>query len=97
MNDIYCPRCGNDCIRYGTVKRVIRSKYRESKWITVQRWRCKSCYYIWRELPEEVERFKQYERDMIEGVQEGIISSDILGFEDYPCTETMKRWRRKNR
>ena len=31
-------------------------------------------------------------KDIIEGVQNGIITSESLGFEDYPCEETMKRW-----
>ena len=92
-----CPKCGKECIRYGTVKRVVRTKYRESEWIRVQRWKCRSCGYIWRDLPEEIERFKQYEREMITGVQEGLIDCDMLGFEDYPCSETMKRWRKKNK
>lgn len=93
MSKCVCPRCRNDCIRYGKVKRIVRTKYRESEWIQVQRWRCKECGYVWRELPEGVERFKQYEREMIDGVREGLIGSDILGFEEYPCEMTMKRWR----
>ena len=92
-----CPKCGEECIKYGTVKRVVRTKYRESEWIRVQRWKCRACGYIWRELPEDVVRYKQYEREMITGVQEGLIDSNVLGFEEYPCEATMKRWRRKNR
>lgn len=88
-----CPRCGGEAIRYGKVKRKILTKYRSAKWITVQRYQCKSCKYVWRELPEEIMRYKQYEREMIEGVQEGLIDSDILGFEEYPCEMTMRRWR----
>ena len=30
---------------------------------------------------------------MIRGVLEGLITSDTLGFEDYPCEATMANWR----
>lgn len=88
-----CPKCRKEARKYGTVKRIVRTKYRESEWVTIQRWQCKDCNYIWRELPDEIMPFKQYEREMIEGVREGLIDSDILGFEDYPSSMTMRRWR----
>ena len=37
--------------------------------------------------------YKQYDSEIIDGVIEGLIDSDTLGFEDYPCEMTMKRWR----
>lgn len=91
---IECPRCGGKLRKNGTVKRVVRTKRRESEWITVQRYQCKICGFTFRDLPENVERFKQYEKELIEGVQEGLIDSDILGYEDYPCEMTMRRWRK---
>lgn len=88
-----CPKCGGETQRYGKVRRKVLTKYRNSKWITVQRYRCKSCGHVWRDLPDDILPYKQYEREMIEGVQEGLIDSDILGFEEYPCEMTMRRWR----
>ena len=89
-----CPKCGKEeCRKYGSVKRKVLTKYRESKWIRVQRWQCKSCGFVWRDLPDDILPFKQYEREMVEGVREGLIDSDILGFEEYPCEMTMRRWR----
>ena len=88
-----CPKCGGEIQRYGKVRRKVLTKYRNSKWITVQRYRCKSCGHVWRDLPDNILPYKQYEREMIEGVREGLIDSDILGFEEYPCEMTMKRWR----
>lgn len=88
-----CPKCGGEIQRYGKVRRKVLTKYRNSKWITIQRYRCKSCGHAWRELPDDILPYKQYEREMIEGVQEGLIDSDILGFEEYPCEMTMRRWR----
>lgn len=88
-----CPKCGGEIQRYGKVRRKVLTKYRNSKWITVQRYRCKSCGHVWRDLPDDILPYKQYEREMIEGVREGLIDSDILGFEEYPCEMTMRRWR----
>lgn len=90
---VLCKKCGGKVIKYGTVKRVVRTKRRETKWIAVQRYRCKECGFIFRDLPEGVERFKQYEKELIEGVQDGLIDSDVLGYEDYPCEMTMQRWK----
>lgn len=36
--------------------------------------------------------YKQYEAELISGVVEGLITAETLGFEDYPCESTMKRW-----
>lgn len=88
-----CTKCGGETIKYGTVNRIIRTKNRETEQIRVQRFKCKLCGVIFRDLPENVIQFKQYERDVVDGVKEGLIGSDILGFEDYPCEMTMKRWR----
>lgn len=51
---------------------------------------------IHRFLPECVHPYKQYDAEIIDGVIEGLIDSDTLGFEDYPCEMTMKRWRSHN-
>lgn len=51
-----------------------------------------TCNSIHREIPPEILPFKQYEKEIVEGVIEGLITSDTLGFEDYPCEMTMKRW-----
>lgn len=39
--------------------------------------------------------FKHYEADIIDGVVEGLIGPDTLGYEDFPCEETMKRWKKQ--
>lgn len=88
-----CVKCGGETIRYGSASRIVRTKNRKTEKIRVQRFKCKVCGMIFRDLPENVVRFKQYERDVIEGVTEGLIDSDVLGFEDYPCEMTMRRWK----
>ena len=88
-----CPKCGGEQNRYGTVKRIKRSKRGETETTVLQRLQCKQCKYVHRVLPDDILPYKHYERDVIEGVQEGLIDSNVLGFEDYPCEMTMKRWR----
>lgn len=78
---------------YDTVRRVVRHKGGIKTKIYVPRYQCKTCHIIRRELPENVYPFKQYEAEIIDGVLEGFISSDAIGFEDYPSEMTMKRWR----
>ena len=53
---------------------------------------CKTCNKYSRILPDDILPYKQYEREIIEGVQEELINADILGFEDYPSEKQMKRW-----
>lgn len=91
-----CPVCGGKLKHYDKVKRIIRTKYRRSKWLTIQRLKCGRCGRIHRELPDSIYIYKQYEADVIEGVVEGLITSDTLGFEDYPCEKTMQNWIKMN-
>ena len=46
----------------------------------------------YRELPELIFPYKQYEAEVIIGVLEGFITCETIGFEDYPCEMTMVRW-----
>ena len=92
-NESTCPKCGGELTHYDSVKRIVRTKGRVSEHIKIRRLKCRSCGIIHRELPESVVPYKQYEADMIEGVLEGFITSDTLGFEEYPCELTMANWR----
>ena len=92
--DNRCTKCGGKTRKYGKVKRVVRTKNRDTSIIFMQRVQCLECGKVSRVLPDNLIPYKQYEKDVIEGVQEGLIDSDILGFEDYPCEMTMRRWRK---
>lgn len=91
-----CVRCGEKCRKYGTAKRTVKRGGGSKETIRIQRWQCLNCRYVFRELPGNVERFKQYSKTVIEGVQSGEINESILEYEDYPCEMTMKRWRTHN-
>lgn len=88
-----CPICGGRLSHYDTVCRTIKGKNSNKLRIKIKRMRCKKCNTIHRELPENAIPYKQYDINIIEGVIEGLITSDTMGFEDYPCEQTMKRWR----
>jgi hypothetical protein len=44
-------------------------------------------------LPDYLFPYKQYEREVIIGVMDGYITPETIGYEDYPCEMTMKRWK----
>ena len=87
-----CPKCGGDLIYFDSVKRVIRTKRRQTEWLVIRRLRCVLCGTLHRELPEDLYPYKQYEAELINGVLEGLITCETLGFEEYPCEMTMVRW-----
>lgn len=87
-----CPKCNGQLKYYDSVRRIVRTKERRTQWIKIRRLRCSDCGGLHRELPEFIFPYKQYEAEVIIGVLEGLITSDTLGFEDYPCEMTMLRW-----
>lgn len=92
-NQSICPKCGGDLKYYDSVKRIVRTKKRVTKWIIIQRLRCRICSSVHRELPDYILPYKQYETAIIFGVLEGLITCETLGYEDYPCEKTMIRWK----
>lgn len=96
-NTSTCPNCGGSLKYYDSVPRIVREKRRLSNYIKVRRLRCPNCKSIYREIPDSVYPYKQYYSEIINGVLEGFITSDTIGFEDYPCEDTMKRWKTTSR
>ena len=88
-----CPKCGGELKYYDSVKRIVRTKRRKTIRIFIRRLRCTICGSIHRELPELLFPYKEDEAEVIIGVLEGLITSDVLGFEDYPCELTMEVWK----
>lgn len=92
-NQSTCPKCGGELKYYDSVKRIVRTKRRITKKIIIRRLKCVQCKHLHRELPNFLLPYKQYEKEVVLGVIEGIISPETLGFEDYPCEMTMLRWK----
>lgn len=89
---IFCPDCGGSARKYDSVLRIVRTKGRKTAYVKIKRYRCVKCGAVHRKLSDDILPFKQYEAELIRGVAEGLITSDTLGYEDYPCEATMKRW-----
>lgn len=90
-----CPECGGTLKYYDKVRRIIRTKGGVKEYIKVMRFKCVDCNRLNRLLPDTLYPYKHYVAEIIDGVLSGIITSDILEFEDYPCEMTIKRWTRK--
>ena len=80
-NQSICPKCGGQLKYYDHVQRLVRTKFGNKKWVAIRRLRCCKCHAVHRELPDFIFPYKQYELDI------------IIGVEDYPCEMTMIRWR----
>lgn len=93
---LICPDCGNQLKYFDSVQRIVRTKRGIMKQIKLRRLQCSRCGRIHREIPKNLYPYKQYESEVIKGVMEGFITSDTLGYEDYPCEMTMIRWRTQN-
>lgn len=87
-----CPDCGGELKHYDCVKRILRTKKRNTTYILISRVRCSQCKRLHRILSDNIIPYKQYEAELIIGVKEGLINSNTLGYENYPCETTMKRW-----
>lgn len=91
-NEPICPKCAGQLKYYDSVHRNVRTKGRITERIKIRRLKCSDCGIIHRELTDTMFPYKQYEAEVIQGVLEGFITPETLGFEDYPCEITMMRW-----
>lgn len=91
--ETYCPKCKGELRYYDSVKRKVLSKNRSQQKIILHRYKCDRCGRYHREFTEKVCPMKRYELPVIQGVILGTITSGTLGFEDYPCEQTMRSWK----
>ena len=89
-----CPDCGGTLKNLGCVKRIIRGKNGDKEWTKVRRFHCSKCGKIHRELPSCLMPYKHYNKEIIQGVVDGTITSYDLDYEDYPCETTIKEWKK---
>ena len=93
MDEDICPHCGGKVKYYDSVSRIVRTTGRRTSFVSIPRYRCTKCGEIHRKLPSNLLPFKQYEKEIIRGVQNGWITPETYGYEDYPCEMTMIRWK----
>lgn len=91
---IFCLRCGEISGYYDTVKRTVRTAYGKRYEVSIERYICTKCRFIHRELPDYLIPYKHYEKRIIDGFIFGNLSSDMLEYEDYPCSMTIQNWKK---
>ena len=69
-NQSICPKCGGQLKYYDHVQRLVRTKFGNKKWVAIRRLRCCKCHAVHRELPDFIFPYKQYEADIIKGIDE---------------------------
>ena len=92
-----CPKCKGEIKYYDT---VVRTVILENHWkarLAIKRYRCVNCKSVHRMLPKYILPYKQYHAKIIQGVIDGDITEDLIDYEDYPCSETMKRWKKQKK
>ncbi len=93
VGETKCPKCNGELRYYDKVKRTVKGRCGRTSYILLSRFRCCSCGATHREISDDIIPYKRYEREIIFGVIEGLITCETLGFEDYPCELTMIYWR----
>lgn len=88
-----CPNCQEPLKYRDSRKRHIRQEGGQKLWGRIRRLYCTRCHRLHNELPTNLSPYKHYEVEVIEGVVDGVITPDDLESEDYPCVQTMERWK----
>ena len=88
-----CPHCGCELVYRDQVKRHYRLEGGEKVWFLLRRLKCPHCRKLHRELPDFLAPYKHYRAEIISGVVNEIVRPDDEDSEDYPCEQTMERWK----
>lgn len=91
--EFYCPECAALLKHRDFKPRIMRFEGGNKHNIQIERLKCAGCCRIHNALPDCLTPFKHYCTEVISGVLAGVITSDDLDGEDYPCERTMERWR----
>lgn len=75
-NESACLNFGGYLKYYDKILRIVRTKKRKTKWVTIFRLRCPGCGILHRELPNFIFSYKQYESEVIQGVLEELITCE---------------------
>ena len=81
---------------YDKVSRMVRTKNRKASIITVKRFNVQFVIVYIEIFQIIFFLINNTTREIITGVIEGKITSDMIDYEDYPCEMTMTRWRTLN-
>lgn len=88
-----CPICGCRLKHYDYRSRNMKLEGGSVKIIKIRRLYCPSCDILHNEFPDCLSPYKQYATEVIEGALEGIVTPFDEESEDYPSTDSIKRWK----
>lgn len=87
-----CPKCKGDLKPKDRRMRIRKKEGGSSERLSIRRFECSQCQSCHNELPDCLVPYKHYETEVISGVLDGVITPEDKDAEDYPCTQTMRRW-----
>lgn len=87
-----CPECRSSLAYRDSRKRILRYEGGIRQWVMIRRFKCCQCGRLHNELPDCMVAYKHYHAEVISGVLDGVVSSEDLESEEYPCAETMRLW-----
>jgi hypothetical protein len=90
-DELICP-CGGKVKYYDSVKRIVLNNGGQRRYTKLKRYKCVECRSIHRKISKSVLPYKHYHSNIIYGVVQGYITIETIGYEDYPCEQTMQRW-----
>lgn len=88
-----CPICGSPLHHHDSRKRIWRLPNGKVRHLLIRRMYCCSCRRLHNELPHCLVPYKHYGTTVIEKVVDETVTSSTLGYEDYPCEQTMHDWK----
>lgn len=89
----HCPDC-RAVLKHRDYKlRIMKTEGGSKEIIKIQRLKCPHCNRLHNALPDFLVPYKHYTTEIISGVLDGVVSSTDQDSEDYPCEETMNRWK----
>lgn len=91
-----CPDCGKPLKLRDHKKRIHMLPGGEKEWYMIPRLECtnEDCpCKIHSGLPDCMSPYKHYDAGLIEDVVDGVVTTDDLETEDYPCEATMDCWK----
>lgn len=91
--DPACPCCGERLCYRDRRRRIMRSYGGETFHLWLRRLYCKHCGRLHLELPDILVPQKHYSAEIIENVVDEVSTAEDESTEDYPCQDTMLRWK----
>ena len=89
-----CPSCGGALQRRGYIKRILRVEYGEKVFIKIPRYSCKKCGKWHRFIPDYIEPYKHYRKDILEGFRNDSLGDMNIEYLDFPSDISKYRWKK---